>query len=149
MKIEGIFTSEVISNYSICVDTYGYLGLKYASYRDENINLLLKEMPNFEMVFSTFINESIMLFRSNMNLDICLSLFYKPYFDDFYHKIKQCFNHISRLKKKYLKKNMLSYLADDMQYEIIVNRNLIDERLRDYYIEKNIYSKSKELLELI
>lgn len=144
-----MFTGEVISNYSICVDTYGYLGLKYASYKDEHINLLLKEMPDFDKVFSTFINESIMLFKCNMILDICLSLFYKPYFEEFYYKIKQCFNQISCLKKKYLKKNMLSYLADDMQYEIIVNRNLIDERLRDYYIEKKIYSKSKELLEII
>lgn len=149
MKIEGIFSGEVLSGYAICLDTYGYLELKYASYRDENIKLLLKEMPNFEMVFSIFMNESIRLFKSNKILDICLSLFYKPYFDDFYDRVKQCSIQISVAKKKYLIKNMLKYLADDMQYEIIVSRNLIDNSLRDYYIEKDIYVKSKELLRLI
>ena len=54
MKIDGIFSGEILSGYPICLDTYGQLGLKYASYRDENIKLWSKEMPNFEMclVFS-------------------------------------------------------------------------------------------------
>lgn len=149
MKIEGMFSGEELSGYSICIDTYGQLGLKYASYRDEHIKLFLKEMPNFEMVFSIFMNESIRIFKSNKILDICLSLFYKPYFDDFYARVKQSSIQMSFAKKKYLINNMLKYLADDMQYEIIVNRNLINNSLRDYYIEKDIYVKSKELLGLI
>ena len=41
------------------------------------------------------------------------------------------------------------YLADDIQYESIVNRDMIDKNVRDYYIEKGIYVKSKELLGLM
>lgn len=149
MKIKGIFSSELLSDYAICLDTYGQLGLKYASYKDENIKLFLKEMPNFEMVFNVFMNESIIAFKSNKILDICLSLFYKPFFDDFYNKVKQHSIQIAVAKKKYLIRNMLKYLADDMHYEIIVSRNLIDNSLRDYYIEKDIYIKSNELLKLI
>lgn len=148
-KIEGIFSGEVINNYSICIETYGQLGLKYASYRDEHIRLFLKEMPDFEMVFETFMSESIILFKSNRILDACLSLFYKPFYNEFYDRIKHCSNQISPAKKKYLIKYMLKYLADDMQYEIIVNRNMIDDNLRDYYIEKDIYVKSKELLGIL
>ena len=82
-------------------------------------------------------------------MDICLSLFYKPYFDDFYERMKQDYSRISVSKKKYLVKNMLMYLADDIQYESIVNRDMIDKNVRDYYIEKGIYVKSKELLGLM
>lgn len=148
MKIEGIFSDEVLSGYPICLDTYGYLGFKHASYIDEDIKLFLKEMPDFEMVFSVFMNKPIKLFNNKI-LDICLSLFYNPYFDEFYDRVKQRFFQISFAKKKYLIKNMLKYLSDDFQYEGIVKRNLIDESLRDYYIEKDIYAKSKELLSLI
>lgn len=149
MKIEGMFSGEAVSNYAICIDTYGHLGIKYASYKDENIRLLLKAMPDFEMVFSTFLKKPILLLEFNKILDICLSLFYKPYFDEFYERVKQCSDQISVIKKKYLIKQMLKYLADDMQYEIIVNRDMIDKSVREYYIEKGIYVKSKELLELI
>lgn len=131
------------------MDTYGQLGLKYATYRDEHIMLYLKELPDFEMVFNIFMNESMFFLKTKKNIDICLSLFYKPYFDDFYNRIKQCSNQIKITKKKYLIKNMLKYLADDIQYEIIVNRNMINNDLRDYYIEKDINVKSKELLSLI
>lgn len=82
-------------------------------------------------------------------MDICLSLFYKPYFDDFYDKIKQCSNQISVAKERHLIKYILKYLADDTQYEIIVNRDTIDKSIRAYYIENDIHAKSKELLELI
>lgn len=44
---------------------------------------------------------------------------------------------------------MLECLADDWQYEIIVKRNEISEELRDYYIEKDIYARSNELLYLL
>ncbi|MDE7105618.1 MAG: hypothetical protein K2O22_00455, partial [Anaeroplasmataceae bacterium] len=75
--------------------------------------------------------------------------FYRPYFNEFYEKIKACSNQMRIAKKKYLIKHMLKYLSDDIHYEIIVNRNLINNDLRDYYVEKDIYAKSKELLELL
>ena len=149
LKIEGVFSSKMLSDYPICIDTYGYLAVKHMSFMDENVKLLLKKMPDFETVFDTFVNKTIAGFIFNNILDVCLSLFYKPYFDEFYDKIKQCFNQISILKKKYLKKHMLEYLADDTQYEIIVKRKMIDKSVRDYYVEKGIYAKSKELLEVI
>ena len=94
-------------------------------------------------------NESVKIFRSNKNLDICLSLFYDPYFNEFYNKIKQCYFQIGTRKKKYLIKNMLKYLADDIYYKIIVVMNAYGDRLSNYYIKKGIYAKSKELLRLI
>ena len=149
MDIDGIFSGKTLSNYDICIDTYGYLGLKYSSYIDENVKLFLKKIPAFETVFDAFINEPIFMFKSNKNIDICLSLFYKPYFDEFYYRIIQNIGQLSVKKRKYLLKNMLDFLANDTQHEIIVNRNMINKSVRDYYIKKNIYTRSKELISLI
>lgn len=153
MKIEGTFSSDTLNEYPICLDTYGYLGLKYTKNLmeddDKDMYLFLKKLPSFEEVFSTFMNESVKIFRNNKNLDICLSLFYDPYFDEFYNKIKQCYFQIGARKKKYLIKNMLKYLADDIYYKIIVVMNAYGNMLSNYYIKKDIYAKSKELLRLI
>ena len=153
MKIEGIFSSDTLNEYPICLDTYGYLGLKYTKNLmeddDKDMYLFLKKLPSFEEVFNIFMNESVKIFRSNKNLDICLSLFYNPYFNEFYNKIKQCYFQIGARKKKYLIKNMLKYLADDIYYKIIVVMNAYGDRLSNYYIKKDIYAKSKELLSLI
>lgn len=91
------------------------------------------------------------LLKMNKTQDICLSLFYNPFFTEFYEKIKANVNGISTNRLNFLKNNMLKYLADDTQYEIIVKRNMkfISPWLRNYYIEKDIYNKSKELLELM
>lgn len=153
MKIEGIFSSDTLNEYPICLDTYGYLGVKYTKNLmeddDKDMYLFLKKLPSFEEVFNIFMNESVKIFRSNKNLDICLSLFYNPYFNEFYNKIKQCYFQIGARKKKYLIKNMLKYLADDIYYKIIVVMNAYGDRLSNYYIKKDIYAKSKELLRLI
>ena len=153
MKIEGTFSCDILSKYPICLDTYGYLGLKYTKNLmeddDKDMYLFLKKLPNFEEVFSTFMNESVKIFRSNKNLDICLSLFYDPYFNEFYNKIKQCYLQMGARKKRYLINNMLKYLADDIHYNDIVVMNLCGDRLSNYYIKKDIYAKSKELLRLI
>lgn len=153
MKIEGIFSSDTLNEYPICLDTYGYLGVKYTKNLmeddDKDMYLFLKKLPSFEEVFSTFMNESVKIFRSNKNLDICLSLFYDPYFNEFYNKIKQCYFQIGTRTKKYLINNMLKYLADDIHYNDIVVMNWCGDRLRNYYIKKDIYAKSKELLRLI
>ena len=45
--------------------------------------------------------------------------------------------------------HMLNYLADDMQYEIIVKRDMIDHNVREYYIQKGIYEKSKEMIKIL
>ncbi len=153
MKIEGIFSSDTLNEYPICLDTYGYLGLKYTKNLmeddDKDMYLFLKKLPSFEEVFNIFMNESVKIFRSNKNLDICLSLFYDSYFNEFYNKIKQCYFQIGTRTKKYLIKNMLKYLADDIHYEGIVVMNMCGDRLSNYYIKKDIYAKSKELLRLI
>lgn len=84
-----------------------------------------------------------------MQLDICLSLFYQPYFIEFYEYVKLKKDTITANKKKFIIKNMLEYLADDMQFQIIVERDMIDKSVREYYIQKDIHKKSKELIELL
>lgn len=149
--INGIITDDHAPTGYVCFDTIPTIGIFYCSdvQNGSRVKTYIKDLPEFEEVYRHFINCKIVPFYRNKQLDICLSLFYKPYFDNFYYKIKKSFNKISYIKKEYLKKYMLNYLADDMRYEAIVNRKLIDESLKAYYIEKNIYSRSKELLKLI
>ena len=149
--INGIITDNNVPEGYVCFDTIPTIGIFYCSdvRNGTGVKTYVKDLPEFETVYKHFINCKIVPFFRNKQLDICVSLFYMPYFDVFYERIKQEHDRISLSKKKYLVKYMLMYLADDMQYESIVCRNLIDKNLRDYYIEKDIYVKSKELLKLI
>ncbi len=154
MEIEGKFSSKMLSQYPIRIETYGILGLKNADFNigcgEADMFLFLKEMPSFETVFNIFLETPFLFLKFNKRLDICLSLFYKPYFSEFYDKIKNCYEKLSFLKKKYLIKYMLEYFANDIYYNVIVtNDSLSDKAERAYYIEKNIWLKSKELLTLI
>ena len=150
MKIEGIFSSDTLNEYPICLDTYGYLGVKYTKNLmeddDKDMYLFLKKLPSFEEVFSTFMNESVKIFRSNKNLDICLSLFYDPYFNEFYNKIKQCYFQIGTRTKKYLINNIVTLLNNSLDIntnnypptpkknidQSLINRKL--KKLKDLYL---------------
>lgn len=149
--INGIITDDNVPEGYVCFDTIPTIGIFYCSdvRNGTGVKTCIKDLLEFEEVYKHFLNCKIIPFFRNKQLDICLSLFYKPYFDNFYERMKQDYDRISVSKKKYLVKYMLMYLADDIQYEGIVNSNLIDKNLRDYYIEKDIYVKSKELLRAI
>lgn len=149
MQIEGVFSGDELDDYPVCLNTYGQMGLKYAKYPDENVHLNLKEIPVFEKVLDLYIKDSGAIFKNHKILDICLSLFYQPYFGELYSNIMQYGNQFSKRGKKYLIQNMLNYLADDMQYEIIVKRDMIDHNVREYYIQKGIYEKSKEMIKIL
>ncbi len=149
--INGIITDNNVPEGYVCFDTIPSIGIFYCSdvRNGTVVKTCVKDLPEFAEVYKHFVDCKIVSFFRNKQLDICLSLFYKPYFDDFYERMKQDYSRISVSKKKYLVKNMLMYLADDIQYESIVNRDMIDKSVRDYYIEKGIYVKSKELLGLM
>lgn len=149
MQIEGVFSGDELDDYPVCLNTYGQMGLKYAKNLDENVHLNLKEIPVFESILDVYIKESGAVFKNHKILDICLSLFYLPYFEELYSNIMQYGNQFSKRGKKYLIQNMLNYLADDMQYEIIVKRDMIDHNVREYYIQKGIYEKSKEMIKIL
>jgi hypothetical protein len=46
-------------------------------------------------------------------------------------------------------KNLLDYLSDDMQCEIIVKSGMATNDLKQYHLANDIYNRSKELSRLI
>lgn len=90
------------------------------------------------------------LFKTNKQLDICLTLFFSPYFDEFY---KEVLNHSSKIPsrhRKYLTKNLLFWLSSAVYYNIVYQTYAFcDSSTKDHFIKKDIYNKSKELIELL
>ena len=155
-KIEGIITYEDIKGDYIVLEPYGKLASLYSVYDakggDITAKLYLRAMPSFDDVYNCFMSCSAWFLKMNKTQDICLSLFYNPFFTEFYERIKTDVNGIPKSRLNFLKNNMLNYLADEMQYKIIVEemKSLYPSPwFRNYYIEKDIYNKSKELLELL
>ncbi len=153
MKIKGKFSSKLLKEYPIKIPVYGFLGAKNADFdlRDGgNLFLFLKELPTFKTVFDTFIKRPIFFPFFTKRLDICLTLFCKPYFNEFYNEVKNCYKKISFLKKKYLMKYMLGYFGSDIHYKIVVIDDMVTEKdLKEFFIETDIHNKCKELIELL
>ncbi len=112
MQIEGVFSGDELDDYPVCLNTYGQMGLKYAKNLDENVHLNLKEIPVFESILDVYIKESGAVFKNHKILDICLSLFYQPYFEELYSNIMQYGNQFSKRGKKYLIQNKVNILGE-------------------------------------
>ena len=122
----------------------------YASNIKGQVKLCLKELPKFDDVYELFITTKCPIFRENDQLNICLSLFYNPYFDEFYKKVKNEIMNIPKKQLKYLKNNFLDILAGKIYYNIVFKNDILkSDPIRDYFIEKDIFNKSRELLVLI
>lgn len=157
-KIEGIISdqiSDIESREYIVLHTYNKMKIKYSHYNEfvpntyNDPQLYIKVLPSFNEVYETFMlhNESFLFHKKTQ--DICLSLFYNPYFNEIYEMIKKDYKHIPKSKLNILTKHLLSCLADPIQYKIIVEQNMYEKSpTRAYYIDKDIFKKSNELLKL-
>ena len=144
--IEGKITDKDFYDYKIELSTYGKLGFAYSTYMDSNPKLYLKNLPDFEEIVNYFLSTSVPFLKLDKKQDICLSLFYNPYFTEFYEMIKKNSIKISRGRKRFLIKHLLSYLADPLQYQGII-AYCDDER--EHYIKYDIFNRSKELIDIL
>lgn len=162
--MESIITDKTNCEYPIQLETYLFLAITYSSNTAEvvsnmdayasNVNgqvkLYLKELPSFEEVFALFLSTKCPIFKTNKQLDVCLSLFFNPYFDEFYKQVRDQASEIPQKHRKYLTKNLLFWLSSAVYYNIVYKTDVFCENsTKDYFIKKDIYIKSKELLGLI
>ena len=112
MKIEGLFSSEQLKQYPVVLEPLASVSITYGNIYDEEKKLRLKIMPDFNMVMECFIKTRVPIIKS-LQLDICLSLFFNPYFNSFYEYIiskDDCKNIFNKYKRNYLIKRMLNFL---------------------------------------
>ena len=143
--IEGVITDVVPKGkYNIELETYGILGFAYASYMDSSPKLYLKTLPSFNECINYFLNASAPFLKINKKQDICLSLFYNPYFNEFYTTVKKYGSQFRKGRKKFLIKYLLSYLADPIWFKIYC----IDE-IREHFLKYNSFNRSQEMIDIL
>lgn len=150
MKIEGTFSSENLFGYKQFL-AFPKLGERYMPAEKfikgiGELWLYIKEVPSFETVYNKFMNQIIPCLGINKQQDICLSLFYDPYFDDFYKKVEQFHTEIANNRKRFLKKYFLNFLADETTFKIFLE---VDSKDKENYFQKDMFNKSKQLLNLL
>ena len=163
-RIDGIITDKLDNRYPIGFETYYTLEINYssdigatvsgidafASNLQGQVKLCLKEVPEFNEVFDFFFSLKFPLFRKRKQLDICLSLFYKPYYTEFYMRLKKEMQSLPKMHLRYIKSNFLQALASKIYYNIAYETSFIESDIRkDYILEKDICAKSTELYALI
>lgn len=151
-KIEGFITDKKVEDYYIVFNTPGQLGFWYSSdiHSGTNVKTYLKELPPFGDVYNYFMSCRFWGLKFNKQQDICLSLFYDPYFIEFYERLKIDAMNISKNRKRFLMKFLLKYLATlNHHLHIFDVAGEGIEQMKTLYIEKDMYNKSKELLELL
>jgi len=157
-KFEGFISDQVDESKSdeyLVFHTFGSMEIKYSHYNEfdektyKNPQLYMRVLPSFEEVYESFVSLSKFPFVHGKAKDVCLSLLYNPYFEEFYDKMKKEFRNLSWYQKKLLENHMLKYLADRVQYGMIVELNAnFFPSTREYYVKKDIYNKSRELLSI-
>lgn len=149
-KINGKITDKIMTDDYLSFECMAQIGFNYSSdvRSGTNVRTYIKAMPTFSEVYDCFMNSKIILNLRNKQVDICLSLFYDPYFYEICSKIKADKN-ISTKKAKYLIKHLLTYLANPYHYKAIVDEGLCGEQIREFYIKNDFYNKSKELIALL
>ena len=99
--------------------TLAPVGFWYQHARDSDVRLYAAKGISFHDVLSCFLDARILMLNSgavrlNKKIDCCISLFFYPYFPEFYDTIKREIEIIPRRKLKYLRRKLLAYLADPM-----------------------------------
>lgn len=151
MKIDGFFAEQNPGNDFCKLSVFPKVGAAYISAENAvlgigDLYLFVKEMPLFEEVYQYFMSCSAMFLKLNKKQDICLSLFYDPYFEQFYHKLKADIKAIRNNRKKFLMKYFLTYLAAPSTY--MAYNNYYAEDDKNHYMSNNMFNRSKELIAL-
>lgn len=143
--IEGVITDLVPKGeYNIELETYGTLGFAYASYMDSSPKLYLKTLPSFNECINYFLSASAPFLKINKRQDICLSLFYNPYFNELYTIVKKQGRQFPKGRKKFLIKYLLSYLADPIWLKL----TFVDE-IREHFLKYNSFNRSQEMIDIL
>lgn len=143
--IEGVITDLVPKGeYNIELETYGTLGFAYASYMDSSPKLYLKTLPSFNECINYFLSASAPFLKINKRQDICLSLFYNPYFNELYTIVKEQGRQFPKGRKKFLIKYLLSYLADPIWLKL----TFVDE-IREHFLKYNSFNRSQEMIDIL
>lgn len=150
MKIEGTFSNENIFGYKRFL-VYPKIGERYMSAEKfvkgiGELYLYIKEVPSFETVYNKFMSQKIPYLGISKQQDICLSLFYDPYFDNFYKKVEQFHGEIANNRKKFLINYFLNFLADESTLKMFLEA---DSKEKENYFQKDMFNKSKQLLNLM
>jgi hypothetical protein len=151
MTIEGFFSDKIIENDLMKYNTCLRIGLAYVSadnfvLGNGDVYLYLKKLPSFDEVYNYFMSCKVFALKLNKQQDMCLSLLYNPYFEEFYNKLIIDIEELPNNRLKFLKKYLLTDLADSIQNKIIMDYNM---SAKEYYIKHDIFNKSNELLKLI
>jgi hypothetical protein len=150
-KINGFITDKKISGDYVIFDVFDYLGFWYSSdvQNGADVKLYLERLPSFDDVYLCFMKYRFWGLKFNKKQDICLSLLYNPYFTEFYERVKKDAYFIPKNRKRFIKRFLLKYLADPNYLKSAVENNMVDESVKNYFIDKDIFSKSRELSELL
>lgn len=150
MRIEGTFSNENLFGYKQFL-VYPKIGERYMSAEKfvkgiGELYLYIKEVPSFETVYNKFMSQKIPCLGISKQQDICLSLFYDPYFDNVYKKVEQFHGEMANNRKKFLIKYFLKFLADESTFKMFLES---DSKEKENYFQKDMFNKSKQLLNLL
>lgn len=152
MVINGFITDKALKekDYEVFM-TPGEIGFFYSSdvRNGFEVRTYIKDLPSFEQVFDYFLSCKKTILKRNMMQDVCLSLFFHPYFSEFYEKIKANYKALSNDRKKTIKKYLLSDLSNEEHYIGIMNYDVGGPMLKQWYCDKDVFKKSKELVEIL
>ena len=115
---------------------------KYCNNYDGRIYTAFRIGDTNENIIETLINQLTPLLVNKKNT-IILNLLVNPFFDDLCVYLSKN-NKISCGKIKLIKKHIFSYLSDEFTKKIFTDLNVEGATI---YINKNMYEKSKKMLE--
>ena len=111
---------------------------------DSSPKLYLKTLPSFNECINYFLSASAPFLKINKRQDICLSLFYNPYFNELYTIVKEQGRQFPKGRKKFLIKYLLSYLADPIWLKL----TFVDE-IREHFLKYNSFNRSQEMIDIL
>lgn len=150
MKIEGGFFEQSPGEDFIRFRAFPKIGAYYVSSKNfvlgiGEVDLYIRKVPPFEVIYNYFMGFTAL--KSTKQQDICMSLFYDPYFNEFYETLKKDYAIISENRKIFLLKNFLLWITAPSTY--VLFDKFMDNDTKEYYFKNNIFYKSKELVNLL
>lgn len=151
-KLDGFITDQTINNkdYSVFI-TPADIGFLYSSdiRGGKEVKTYVNNLPSFEEIYDCFLSCKNTILKKNRLQDICLSLFFHPYFTEFYVRIKRDADFLPHNKKIILNKYLLDDLSNVYHYKGIMEYDVGGLKLKQWYIENDIFNKSNELKSLL